>query len=160
MLRKISFEAALVVLIAILMALGSYALRSKQLPLLPSDSKKADSFSEQALYKPMSMARAVELFNHHGALFVDARIPEAYAEGHIPGALNLYPGDFEQWSQTLIDKFPPEKIMITYCDGTQCPLARELAEKLTWLGFEHVYCLLDGWEVWQARHLPMESGVP
>lgn len=156
MFRKIGYEAFLVVLIAVILALGSYALRSKQLPLMPSDAPKPETPSGQPLFKPLPMARAVELFNHHEALFVDARMPEAYAEGHIPKALNLYPGDFDQWSQTLADRIPAGKLIIVYCDGARCPLARELAEKLTWLGFEHVYYLVDGWGQWQARRLTVE----
>jgi 3-mercaptopyruvate sulfurtransferase SseA len=37
-------------------------------------------------------------------------------------------------------------------------LSQELAEKLTWLGFENVYYLKDGWGLWKERKLPISKG--
>jgi rhodanese-related sulfurtransferase len=61
------------------------------------------------------------------AIFADARPIVAYEAGHIKNALHLEPG-----------------------------AAEELAERLTWLGYEKVFYLVDGWGQWTRHGLPVD----
>ena len=80
----------------------------------------------------ISLAEAEGMYYAHAAIFLDARSPELYNEGHIEGALSM-PWEESPWedfdarfAETLRD-YSPETTFITYCDGEGCSLSRELA---------------------------------
>ncbi len=157
MLRQLVYESLLVIAIAALLAAGSFLLRPGGLPLIaPSDPKASDT-AEEELYKAISFDRAKEMFAGKEALFADARPLIAYEEGHIEGAIHLDPYTFDEWADQLMAGTAPDQPIIAYCEGPHCTLSHELAEKLTWLGFEQVYYLVDGWGLWKANGLPAEK---
>jgi len=56
---------------------------------------------EPAALKPEAVKRAVE----DGAVILDARSPEAFGGGHVPGALNVAAGSaFATWAGTVLDE--------------------------------------------------------
>ncbi len=152
-------EAAWVVLAATVLAAAAFAFRS--LLIIPGDV--AMSTAGAALpgdrVPDMTFADAVDHFNAGTAVFADARSEAAYKAGHIRGAVHLPPQQFEFWSEKVIAQIDANAVIITYCDGERCTLGVELAEKFTWLGYEHVYCLKDGWSRWTAAQMPIEAGV-
>ncbi|MFZ1983014.1 MAG: rhodanese-like domain-containing protein [Desulfatitalea sp.] len=154
MTRTVLYETVLVLLIATLLAAGSHALRPEALPLLVA-GPAADTADEA--FKAISIEAARQMFAEGGAVFADARPPVAYEEGHIRGAIPLEPGAFDQWADKVIANYALDQPIIAYCEGEQCQLSHELAERLTWLGFTQVYYLVDGWGQWQSHHLPVES---
>lgn len=153
MTRKVLYETALVLLIAALLAAGSYALRPEALPLVAAGSP-ANTVDEP--FKAISIEAARQMFEEGGALFGDARPPAAYEEGHIRGAIPLEPGAFNQWADKVIANYALDQPIIAYCEGEQCQLSHELAERLTWLGYEKVFYLVDGWGQWKKRGLPID----
>jgi rhodanese-related sulfurtransferase len=96
-------------------------------------------------------------FENGSALFADARSLAAYRSGHIRGAMHLDPNEFDRWSGGFFSQIPPDRVIITYCEGARCTLSMELAEKLTWMGYEQVYVFKDGWGLWQKNKLPMDQ---
>ncbi len=156
MKRGILLEAALVVITAALMAIGSYSLRPSALPLVPVETDPLIETDDSVLYQVIPFARAVQMHQEQQALFADARPLIAYENGHIPGALHLDPNSLETWVDELIANTPSDTPIITYCEGVNCSLSKQLAEKLTWLGFEQVYYVVDGWGQWNEQHLPVE----
>ena len=108
-------------------------------------------------FKKISIESAAAKFHSPNVLFADARTAVDFARGHIRGAVNLPPAQMDTWAEEMIAEVAPDVELITYCDGEQCPLARELAEQLTLLGFETVYVLEDGWHQWQSRDLPVDD---
>jgi rhodanese-related sulfurtransferase len=95
----------------------------------------------------------------NAALFVDARTPEEYAEGHIAGAVNLP-------LETLV-KDPSRaqalatggRPIITYCDGPQCMVALDLARTLVEDGQHRVLAFETGFPAWKAAGLPVHTGA-
>jgi rhodanese-related sulfurtransferase len=90
-----------------------------------------------------------------GILVVDARTPEAYTRGHVPGANNL--------PHTTIDSsttasLPRDKVYVTYCDGVFCNASTKAAAKLTALGFK-VKEMLDGMDGWRKEGYQVEETV-
>jgi rhodanese-related sulfurtransferase len=149
-------ETAIILLIAIVLAAGSYLLRPGALPLIKRDAAATPGVADDALFKPITIEHAEALFQKGHTLFADARSLIAFEQHHIPGALHLDPHEMDQWSDEMMTRYPPDQIIITYCDGANCDLSKTLAEKLTWLGFEQVFYLSDGWAQWQKRGLPIE----
>ena len=132
------------------MAIGAYMLRPDAMPG-PLDGPIDDG---DLSVKVIALETAIDYFKKGTALFADARPLDAFNAGHIKGALHLDPSEFDQWSEQLFSQASSEVTIIAYCEGVKCQLSRELAEKLTWLGYEKVYSLKDGWGLWKKHGLP------
>jgi rhodanese-related sulfurtransferase len=158
MIRRTLYEATLVIAIALGLSLAAYVMRPKILPLFPPKAAAHPVTEDGQYYRLMSIDQAAALFTQKRALFADARPLGAYIEGHIKGAVHLDPHQFDKWSEALLAEYAPEQTIIAYCEGEQCSSSTDLAEKLTWLGFENVFYLKDGWGQWEKRQLPTVSG--
>lgn len=93
-----------------------------------------------------------------GALAVDARIPELFAEGHIPGAVSLPLADLDQDLPAFKEKIPPTRRIITYCNGYGCPDSFDLGVELLAAGYTDVLVFEGGMPAWQDAGLPVAKG--
>ena len=62
---------------------------------------------------------------------LDVRGPEAYAAGHVPGAIHLPHGKI---TEGKMREFPDDTLFITYCAGPHCNGATRGAIRLARLG--------------------------
>jgi rhodanese-related sulfurtransferase len=80
-----------------------------------------------------------------------------YADGHIPGALNMPLDDVDALAATLVpDRTTP---VVTYCTGASCPNSRIAAEHLRKLGYTNVRAFEEGKQGWTEAGLPLESAA-
>lgn len=102
-------------------------------------------------------------------LFVDARTPDHFEEGHIEGAINV-PAVFDQVDdyRALYDEFltvhPPEEGLpiVIYCNGADCTDSHELREKFFEAGYYDMYIMFQGYPEWKEAGYPVvesESAV-
>ena len=63
---------------------------------------------------------------------IDARSREAYAAGHIPGAMSFPHREMSADSTASLDR---DKVYVVYCDGIGCNASTKGAYKLAKLGF-------------------------
>jgi rhodanese-related sulfurtransferase len=79
-----------------------------------------------------------------GFVLVDARSREAYARGHVPGAVSL---PHRSIDAATASRFAKDVPIVTYCDGTHCNASTKAAAKLAALGFavKEMVGGLDGW---------------
>jgi rhodanese-related sulfurtransferase len=103
-----------------------------------------------------SVARAKEIFDSGDVLFVDARSQENYEAGHIPGAVSLPVGRFDERIESFLNQYPPEQPILTYCSGRICEDSHNLALLLTGAGYSRVRIFIDGFPGWQAEGYPVE----
>ena len=80
-----------------------------------------------------------------------------YADGHIPGALNLPLDDIDSVAATLVPDHAAS--VVTYCTGTSCPNSRIAAEQLRRLGYTDVRAYEGGKQDWSEAGLPLESAA-
>jgi rhodanese-related sulfurtransferase len=142
-------EAVWIIVLSLALACGAYFLRPGA---MPREGEPADLLARAIVFE-----EAIDHFQNGTAIFADARPLEAFEAGHIKGALHLNPDEFDQWSVQVFSYASAESTLITYCEDSRCLLSLELAEKLTWLGFENVYYLKDGLGGWKERGLPTGS---
>jgi len=86
-------------------------------------------------------------------LVLDARSPEAFAQGHIPGALNL---PSRRISPETTAAFSRERLIVTYCWGPGCNGSTRAAARLAALGFQ-VKELIGGLEYWTRDGYPVAT---
>ncbi len=65
-------------------------------------------------------------------ILVDARGPEAYAAGHVPGAINI---PHRQMTAEFMAAYPADTLFVVYCAGPHCNGVHKAALKLAQLGF-------------------------
>ena len=92
------------------------------------------------------------------AVFIDARSPEEFAAGHIPGAVSL-PFDLVYEDPTLLEQLETgDRPIVTYCDGSECDLAENLAFVLIDAGHRKVLVYEGGTLAWTAAGENLSTG--
>ena len=90
-----------------------------------------------------------------GALVVvDTRSAEAYAAGHVPGAIAFPHRTMDAASTAQLDR---SKTYVCYCDGIGCNGSTQGAYKLAALGFE-VKELIGGLHWWRQDGFAVATG--
>lgn len=89
-------------------------------------------------------------------LFVDARTKDAYAEGHVKGAISLPVGEFDLKIDAFSDRYLLDQPIIVYCSGRSCEDGHRLSEKLIDFGYDKIRVMIDGFPGWQAKGFPIE----
>jgi len=103
-----------------------------------------------------SVARAMEIFDNGNVLFVDARSQDNYEDGHIPGAISLPVGQFDEQIESLLNRYSSDQPIVTYCSGRTCEDSHDLAQFLSDAGFTNVRIFIDGFPGWEAKGYPIE----
>ncbi|WP_336775797.1 rhodanese-like domain-containing protein [Paenibacillus sp. MMO-58] len=86
-------------------------------------------------------------------LLIDVRSPKAYAECHIPGAVNL--PSREMTAETTAS-FSKEQLIVVYCWSPACNGGTKGAARLSGLGFK-VKEMIGGIEYWRKEGNPVEG---
>ena len=86
---------------------------------------------------------------------VDARSREAYAAGHISGAVSFPHREMSPETTAGLDR---GKVYVVYCDGIGCNGSTKGAFKLSRLGFR-VKELLGGLDWWRRDGHPIETSA-
>jgi len=116
-----------------------------------SDPQKARAYFEN---KVAFTTGPVELSHILGTVnVVDVREAEDYEKGHVPGAINLPKGTWENPRGLAKDK--PN---IVYCYTQQCHLAAHACIAFAAKGYP-VMELEGGFEAWEQNELNVETGA-
>lgn len=83
---------------------------------------------------------------------LDVRSPEEFAQGHLPGAINIPVEELE----LRLAELPSEQELVAYCRGPYCVLSHNAAALLRARGFK-VRRLDEGFTDWQAAGLGVET---
>ena len=133
------------------------AVRPEGIPLLAKELAVAEEIEYDSAIEPRILAitldQALELYQK-GTIFVDAREPEYYQEGHIRGALN-FPFFLELVFKldSLQGKNAP---LVLYCSGDECGSSEDLAYELQDEGFSNLLVFRGGWTAWDSSGHPTE----
>ena len=115
---------------------------------------KAEKVFDESEIKDVNIRKAI--FDQHRAIFADARSAEDYEEGHIKGAVSLPVGEFDMKIGEFLNRYPPDRPIVTYCSGRTCDDSHRLTEMLIEMGYLHVSVLIDGYPGWQKESFPIE----
>lgn len=88
------------------------------------------------------------------AVVLDVRTPSEYADGHVPGAVNLdiHDPEFDQ----KIEHLDKSKTYLVHCaKGVRSATA---VKKMSGLGFAGLFDFHGGFSAWENAHKPIEKG--
>jgi rhodanese-related sulfurtransferase len=108
----------------------------------------------------LSLIGIKDRFDRKSAIFLDAREPAAYEEGHIPGALNFSALELDKFAPLVMPQLTDKnQEIIAYCNGGDCTLSLDLARTLIEQGYKKVEVFEDGWPTWKKAGYPVGTGV-
>lgn len=84
----------------------------------------------------------------------DVRGPEAYAQGHVPGALNM---PYKKMVDIKLRDYPVDTLFVVYCAGPHCNGAQRGAERLASLG-RPVKLMIGGVTGWLDEGFALTPG--
>ncbi len=87
-----------------------------------------------------------------GAVMVDVRSAQAFATGHIPGAVNV---PLPTIDEALKTRLVPGRPLVVYADGG-LGVATAASKKLIHLGYPNVHEFRGGLSAWKAANRPTE----
>jgi rhodanese-related sulfurtransferase len=99
---------------------------------------------------------AAKIFYEGDTFFVDARSLGDYESSHIPGAISLPVGQFDEHIESFMNQYPLDQPIITYCSGRTCEDSHHLARLLLEAGYSEVRIFIDGFPGWLAEGYPIE----
>ena len=150
---------AQIIVIAItstVLSLTLNAVRPDGIPLLAKELAVAEEIeydtAEPRLFA-ITLDQALELYQK-GTVFVDAREPEYYQEGHIKGAWNI--PFFLELVFKLDSLQGKDAPMVIYCSGDECGSSEDLAYELQAEGFSNLLVFKGGWTAWNTSGHPIE----
>lgn len=101
--------------------------------------------------EPLPRDELLQRANDGLVTVLDVRPPEEYAEGHIPGAINVPLNQIE----LHLGELDPQQEIVAYCRGPHCVLAFDAVAKLRDKGL-NARRLEDGYPEWVLAGLPTE----
>ncbi|MEK7233380.1 MAG: rhodanese-like domain-containing protein [Elusimicrobiota bacterium] len=127
----------------------THTLEAKSLPITAVEYFKAKLAYEMT---PWSLKGLLIDKKATDLCVLDVRSPEAFAEGHIPTAINIPLADLAGKLAAL----PKDKTLVTYCSNLTCALAPKAALVLAEKGFK-VMELFGGIATWTEFGFPIEK---
>ncbi|WP_328444629.1 rhodanese-like domain-containing protein [Amycolatopsis sp. NBC_00438] len=121
----------------------------------PAPAEAAAYFAAELGFEvdPDDLARDLDAGCTEGYVIVETRAPEAFAQAHLPGAINLPYRDMTRESTAHLDR---DLVYVCYCESSNCNAATKGALKLAELGFR-VKRLSGGIAGWRAAGYPVEA---
>ncbi|HUE72959.1 MAG TPA: rhodanese-like domain-containing protein [Pirellulaceae bacterium] len=83
-------------------------------------------------------------------LVIDSRLPDAYARGHISGAVNVPVFVTQTALREFVETVPRHLGIVVYCESEGCPWSQEIGSRLHLMGMKDVAIYPGGWKEWSA----------
>jgi len=116
-----------------------------EIPAAPS-AKAVVHFAERFTYETdcWDVSEALRSGNP-GFILVDVRSPKLFAEGHVPGAINIPHGKL---TAERLKPYGPDTLFVVYCAGPHCNGSTKGALRLARLGrpVKEMIGGITGWE--------------
>jgi rhodanese-related sulfurtransferase len=156
-LRRILLEAAVIVTFGVVVGLSLH--HSLIFEVFNGDRRPPPpATGTVSSYPQPTVGHEVQLLLQQGALAVDARSPEAFAAGHLPGARSLPLSEIEELLDAFRREVATDRPLIVYCSGYGCPDSFDLGLLLLAAGYTEVYAYEGGFPEWRDAGRPLAGG--
>lgn len=120
-----------------------YLLRNVGEAQLPRMKSLREDFLHEEKVKPISLDQARKMVYDPQTHIIDLRDPDEFAQGHLPGAINVPVSQLEK----TLNQFSSDDRLILYCRGHLCSYADEATHYLRKKGIE-AYSLHETYNDW------------
>jgi ArsR family transcriptional regulator len=110
-------------------------------------------FRRRDSLEPVSRDEIMRRMREGSVTVLDVRPTDEYADGHLPGAINIPIAAI----QHRLSELPADREIVAYCRGAYCVFSFEAVAALRAHGFA-ARRLQDGLPEWRAAGLPVETG--
>ncbi|WP_206453217.1 ArsR/SmtB family transcription factor [Aurantimonas marina] len=111
-------------------------------------------FDARDTLEPVTREELVARASDGRVTVLDVRPADEFASGHLPGAINVPPGELE----ARLGELDPSHEIVAYCRGPWCVFSFEAVAALRSRGLV-AHRLEDGYPEWRAAGLPIETGA-
>lgn len=125
-----------------------------RVPAAPSESARQHFESAFAFETDCWDTHDALASENPGFVLIDARGPEQFAAGHVPGAVNIPHGKI---IASRMAAYEAGTLFVTYCAGPHCNGAARAAAKIARLGYP-VKLMAGGITGWLDEGFALESG--
>ncbi|HEX5133372.1 MAG TPA: rhodanese-like domain-containing protein [Candidatus Krumholzibacteria bacterium] len=163
------FGGVLIMIVASLVGITVNSVRTGGVPLIQKGAPVSTvqhgvepdtALTESQTLGSVSLQEMKRLYDEGLVFIIDARDPQEYEFGHIPGAINVPYDRLPEYLDMLSAEVPMDQPVIIYCRGPECDFSDQLATELKVLGYQNVRVFTGGWEQWSAAGYPVEGLVP
>ena len=113
-----------------------------------------NSSNGKSKYKMVDVTTAKAL-HERDAIFIDVRLVNWFDEGHIPGAVNIPFGNFNDANLAKVASKDQE--VVFYCYGMNCEYANTASDRALVWGYQKVYYFMKGYPAWLDAGYPIEQ---
>lgn len=158
--RRLLVAAAGLLALAVFLGAGFNTLRpaATRLPWTQDWERHIETLAFRAGIPVAFLIRARERVGNPDTVVFDARLPEEYRAGHLPGALPMPVGEAGSAIVRQAHRLTPQTPILVYCGGSDCEDALDLAVKLREFGFEDLTLYPGGFAEWVEYGGPVETG--
>lgn len=104
--------------------------------------------------KKIATEQLREKLDKNEIVLIEVLDEEQYQKSHLLGAINI---PVNRIGTEVKQRFKPDQEIVVYCSDSACSASPTAAQKLTDLGFEHVFDYEGGKQAWREAGLPMEN---
>ncbi len=156
-MKKYILQSLIILTVGAVLGVVYNFLSPAGLPLFAAQDKSVAGFK-------MMTTDEIKLYlqeKGNDILIVDARSPEEYSLGHIPGAINIPDTAFEEHFNKHLNKIKKAQLIVVYCSGASCGSSEEVASQLIKKGISpsKVAVDQDGLPGWIRSKNPIEFGT-
>ena len=159
-IKQFLLQFAVIMLVSAAIALGYNYLSTSPLPIFKKyvpDPEKETGQDLSNYYVEVDVETLRSLIEADMAVLLDARTRENFNTGHLPKAISLPIGEFNEKYDKTAGFLAGDKSIVIYCIGVNCIDSALLAKELHQKGYRDIYVYKGGIEEWQALGYPVEK---
>ena len=115
--KKTVWQGGLIILTALIISFMVNHFRPEGLPIIGDWTPEGKIAATSGTGLVIALEEAKKLHVQKKALFLDARPDAWYEMGHIKGAKNLPPSQFDELFAKVLGDTPKNSSIVAYCDG-------------------------------------------
>jgi rhodanese-related sulfurtransferase len=148
--KKNLLQIVIILLAGMLLGLGRNYFSQAPLPLFKGFENPIAA-EKQVQFGEVDADFVGQLGSDPGTVLLDARLPELFERGHIPGAVSLPLARFDESLAARLGQLRSARLLVVYCSGRQCGDSHQLALKLRAKGFSDLLLYRGGIEDWLEK---------
>jgi rhodanese-related sulfurtransferase len=150
-------QIGLILLVSGFLALIANSVHPRKIPWVQDWSRHVEAKAAKRRIKVIPLSVALRKFQLAESVFIDARPPEEFEAGHIPGAISVPFQSMDEHFKTLGRLIDSGRELVLYCKNRECDDALLLATELQAMGAGSPVLYVDGFELWKKHGGAVEA---